>query len=433
MRDLSVQRPAPPGPAEPFSLGPDDASRVALARWFGEYGDLCRVPAGRDGAESWVLHNPEDIRRVLVSNHRNYTKGVGLDRVKILLGNGIMVSEGAFWARQRRMIQPCFKSAVLGNFADLIRNENLGAATTWAQAAQRGEAVEMTAVTSALTLSIVLKSIFGVDLAAITERHGDPFELITAEPERNLAFAARFRGLTKVVAQAMAQRREQERNEPDFLGMLMAARGRDNNEPMTDKALIDEVLTLIVAGHETTASVLAWLWYLLAIHPDVARRLYVEVDSIDEQSFDARNTEHAPYTTQVIREAMRLYPPGWLLSRRALRADSLGGYPVAAGSHVFICPYLLHRHPRYWDAPAAFRPERFVDGLGTLQRFAYIPFSAGPRHCVGESFAMMEMLMHVVVMARRFAFTTVGDDVPVIESHINLRAANGIQLKLETR
>lgn len=433
MSDIPVQQPAAPGPAEPFSLGPDDASRVALTQWFSEYGDLCRLPPGRDGGESWVIHNPEDIRRVLVSNHRNYTKGVGLDRVKILLGNGIMVSEGAFWARQRRMIQPCFKNAVLGNFSDLIRKENLDAAGAWIKAAHAGEPVEMTAATSALTLNIVLKSIFGGDLVGIAARHDNPFDLITEEPERNLAFAASFRGLTKVVAQVMAHRREQNRNEPDFLGMLMAARGRDDNQPMTDKALIDEVLTLIVAGHETTASVLSWLWYLLATHPEVARRLHAEVDGIDEHAFDARSSEHAPYTAQVVHEAMRLYPPGWLLSRRAVQADHLGGYPIAAGSHVFICPYLLHRHPRYWEAAEAFRPERFADGLGAVQRFAYIPFSAGPRHCVGESFAMIEMLMHVVVMARRFEFLTVGDDAPVIESHINLRAADGILLKLKRR
>lgn len=433
MIDTQVQNGSPPGPTQPFSLGPDDASREALTTWFREYGDTCRLPPGRDGAESWVVHHPDDIRRVLVSNHRNYTKGVGLDRVKILLGNGIMVSEGAFWARQRRMIQPCFKNAVLARFSGMIRAENNRCAEVWAQAARAGELVEMNAATSVLTLNIVLKSIFGVDLAGINRLHDHPFGLLTDETERNLAFAARFRALTKVVAEIVALRRQQGRDEPDLLGMLMAARARDDGTPMTDKALIDEVMTLIVAGHETTASALSWLWYLVAIHPDVAAHLRQEADDLDETALGAQDTAQVSYAKQVVREAMRLYPPGWLLSRRAVNADRLGGYNIAAGSHVFICPYLIHRHPRYWDAPEAFSPERFANEPGADRRFVYIPFAAGPRHCVGESLAMMEMLTHVLLMARRFEFAYAGSGVPALESHINLRPRDGIYIRLTPR
>jgi len=424
----------PPGPDEPFTLGPDDETREALTAWIRAYGDIMRVPPGDDGHESWVVHGPDDVRHVLVRNHRNYTKGVGLNRVKILLGNGIMVSEGDFWRRQRRMIQPAFRNSVLHGFSDLIRRENLRLADEWHAAAEVGEPIEVTEAMSRLSLRIVLEAIFGADVDELDATEGgNPFHLLTEETERDLRFAARFRALTKVVRAAISRRRDAPPEaRTDFLGMLMAARGRDD-EPMTEKALIDEVMTLVVAGHETTASALAWAWYLLAIHPDAAARLHAEADAIDEAGIDSQTAMRLTVAGQVAREAMRLYPPGWLLSRRAVEADVLGGYAVAPGSHVFICPYLIHRSPAYWDAPDEFRPERFAREDVPAHRFAYIPFAAGPRHCVGESMAMIEMLMHLGLMARRFRVEYADAGPPRLESHINLRARDGIRVHLIPR
>lgn len=427
------ERLKPPGPTESFVIEPDDETRMALGRWFAEYGDICRIPPGELDDATWVVHDPQAIRHVLVRNHRNYTKGRGLDRVRILLGNGIMVSEGAFWQRQRRMIQPAFRNAVLQRFSGLIRDENLALAAQWRAAASTGTPVDVADGASQMTLSIVLKSIFGPDLDVLAGSGTNPFTLLAEEPERNLAFAARFRALTKVVGKIVAQRRQQGRDEPDFLGMLMAATGRDDGQPMPDKVLIDEVMTLIVAGHETTASALAWIWYLVSTHPEVAAGLRAEVDGLSDAAIDSDSALELGYATQIVREALRLYPPGWLLSRRAVGDDLVGGYPVAAGSHMFVCPWIVHRHPDYWDEPEVFKPERFARENVPAHRFAYIPFAAGPRHCVGETLAMMEMLMHVALMARRFEFEYAGDAPPRLESHINLRPRDGVSVRLTRR
>jgi Cytochrome P450 len=247
----------PPGPAEGFDLGGSDESLERLRRYFAEFGDLYRVFAPARGVYNYVINHPDDIKRVLLSNHRNYTKGEGMDRVKILLGNGIMTSEGDFWRRQRRMMQPSFHRRVIDQFGKLIREVNDKFAARWADKAARDEAVNISDDTSELTLEIVLRSIFGSDLERLEKQLGaNPFQVVAKEQNRDLKFAFRFRSLTKLVQELINRRRREPEEHFDFLAMLMASRDRDNDQAMSDKELIDEVLTLIVAGHETTAAAL---------------------------------------------------------------------------------------------------------------------------------------------------------------------------------
>src|SRR5580700_367203 len=237
----------PPGPAEGFDLGGSDESLARLRRYFAEFGDIYRVFAPSRGVYNYVINHPDDIKRVLLSNHRNYTKGEGMDRVKILLGNGIMTSEGDFWRRQRRMMQPSFHRRVIDRFATLIGTVNDKFAERWADKARRGEAVNITDDTSELTLEIVLHSIFGTDLARLEKQLGaNPFEVVAKEPTRDLKFAFRFRSLTRLVADLIARRRIEPEEHFDFLAMLMASSDRDTGAPMNDRELIDEVMTLIV-------------------------------------------------------------------------------------------------------------------------------------------------------------------------------------------
>jgi cytochrome P450 len=425
----------PPGPSAGFDLGGTDESLALMRECFARFGDTYRVFSPARGVYDYVINHPDDIKRVLLSNHRNYTKGGGMDRVKILLGNGIMTSEGDFWRRQRRMMQPSFHRRVIDQFSRLIDEVNEKFADRWSASAARGTAINLTDDVSELTLEIVLRSIFGTDLARLEHKLGaNPFEVVAKETNRDLKFAFRFRSLTKLVAELIERRRREPEAHFDFLAMFMATRDRDTDEAMSDKEMIDEVLTLIVAGHETTAAALTWTWYLVSRHPEVAERLQAEADAIGSARLRLDAAESLHVAHGVIQEALRLYPPGWLLTRRTLEADELGGYAVGPRTDVFICPYLLHRHPAFWSDPETFSPDRFAAAdAAERHRFSYIPFAVGPRHCIGEGMAMFEMLVHVSRMSQRFRLTRAGDEPIELEAQINLRPRSNLMMTVTPR
>jgi len=410
----------PPEAGLQFDVGSTDDSLERMIELFARHGDTYRVYVPARKAYTYVVHHPDDVKRVLVSNHRNYTKGVGLDRVRILLGKGIMTSEGELWKRQRYMMQPLFHRRLITEFAQVIAAANERFIARWEALSARGELVNLTDEMSELTLEIVLRSIFGRDLDRMTHQlGGNPFQLVTKEQARNLQFAYKFRSLTKLVAELIARRRAEQQEHFDYVSMLMSARDRESGAAMSERELIDEVMTLIVAGHETTASGLNWTWYLLSQHPAVEARLHAEIDA-------------TPETT--VNEALRLYPPGWLLSRRTIEADVLGGFSIPPGAYVLLPLYLLHRHPRFWKDPDVFWPERFAaEHEAQRPRFAYMPFAAGPRHCIGETFALYEMLMHLFKVARRYRLTYVPDKPLELEAQINLRTRHPLHMRLERR
>jgi cytochrome P450 len=436
---MNASEPAQDQPPESeikFDIGSTEDTLERMSELGAQLGDIYRVYAPGRKSYTWVINHPDDVKRVLVTNHRNYTKGVGLDRVKILLGNGIMTSEGELWRRQRYMMQPMFHRRVITEFAELIDAANRRFIDRWEGPCARGEPVNITDEMSELTLDIVLRSIFGRDLERLSQQlGGNPFEVVTREQARNLQFAYKFRSLTKLVAELIARRRREPEEHFDYVAMLMNARDKESGDPMGERQLIDEIMTLVVAGHETTASGLNWTWYLLSQHPEADARLYAEVSAAPELSAPSlADMEALAYTQQVVNETLRLYPPGWLLSRRTIGPDVLGDYPIAAGTDVFLSPYLLHRHPRYWQDPDAFRPERFApDHEAERPRFAYMPFAAGPRHCIGETFALYEMLMHLYKVARRYRLTCVSDEPIELEAQINLRTRKPLYMRLERR
>jgi cytochrome P450 len=426
----------PPEAELQFDVGSTDDSLERMIELFARHGDTYRVFVPARGSYTYVIHHPDDVKRVLVSNHRNYTKGVGLDRVRILLGKGLMTSEGELWKRQRYMMQPFFHRRVITEFAGVIAAANDRFIERWERLAQRGELVNLTDEMSELTLEIVLRSIFGRDLDRLTQQlGGNPFQVVTKEQSRDLQFAFKFRSLTKLVAQLIARRRAEPQEHFDYVAMLMSAREKETDEPMGERELIDEVMTLIVAGHETTASALNWTWYLLGQHPQAEARLHEEIDTAPEMPAPGlAQMEALAYTQQVVNEALRLYPPGWLLSRRAIEADVLGGFAVPPGTNVLLPLYLLHRHPGFWKAPERFWPERFAaEHEAERPRFAYMPFAAGPRHCIGESFALYEMLMHLYKVARRYRLIYVPDRPLELEAQINLRTRHPLHMRLEPR
>lgn len=426
----------PPTVSEAHELGTTDESIDRMLRWFREHGDTYRVFAPGRGSWTWVIHHPDDVKRVLVTNHRNYTKGVGIDRVRMLLGNGIMTSEGEFWRRQRRMLQPAFHRRVIQRFGGVIRDRNAALIGDWGRAAERREPVNLTESMSQLALEVVLHAIFSEDLGRLVTHLADnPFLLVTRESKRDPRFAFEFRQLGKVVQKIVRQRRASGRRHFDFTQMLMESIDPETGQGISERELVDEILTLVVAGHETTASALNWTWWLLAQHPQVERRLHEEQDHAGDlgvASYD--DLERLPYSRSVLQESMRLYPPGWLLTRRSIGPDRLGGYALPPGTDVFLSPYVVHRHPAFWDNAESFDPERFGTGRAEgRHKFAYLPFGAGPRHCIGENFATFEMLLHVNGAARRFRLRPVTPGPVALEARINLRPARDIYMRVETR
>jgi len=426
----------PPTVPEAHELGATDDSLDRMLNWFGQYGDTYRVFAPVRQRWTWAIHHPDDLKRVLVTNHRNYTKGVGIDRVRMLLGNGIMTTEGEFWRRQRRMLQPAFHRRVIQRFAAVIHDRNAALHERWAAAAAASQPVNLTHAMSELALEVVLLAIFSEDLARLVGNVADnPFMLVTRESKRDPRFAYEFRQLGKVVQRIIRQRRATGRRQFDFTQMLMESVDPETGQGMGERELLDEILTLVVAGHETTASALNWTWWLLSQHTEVERRLHDEHDRVGDlglASYD--DLDRLPYTRAVLQESMRLYPPGWLLTRRSIGPDRLGGYAVPPGTDVFISPFVVHRHPAIWDNAESFDPDRFGDeraeGRG---RFAYIPFAAGPRHCIGENLATFEMLLHLNGALRRFRLRPVVPGPVALEARVNLRPAQDIHMRVETR
>ncbi len=426
------------GPTEPFDINVDDASFAKLAEWRKEYGDIVSVTPLQRKSQALVLNCPEHVRHVLVGNHRNYSKGVGFERVKMLLGNGIIVSDGDFWRSQRRMIQPAFHRKIVGSLAAMMVTCNERKQADWQAKAEQALSINLTEEMSELALEVILRALFSDDLDRLIESTGsNPFSMLVEDVTRDLKLAMRFRALTRHVAHIMDNRRRESRIEHDFLSLLMETKDKDTHLPMSDKALIDEVMTIIVAGHETTAGTLNWAWYLMSQHDNIEAELHAEVDALGaDPAFEDIATLR--YTRQLIDETLRLYPPVWLFSRKAIAADELilDGQitKVSQGADIFLCPYLLHRDPRYWDRPDECLPERFSDDqIKERNKDVYYPFSLGSRRCIGEFFSLVDMQLHLGLLARHFTLHHVPDKPVDIEPHINLRARHSIFMRPEVR
>jgi cytochrome P450 len=419
----------PPGPERDFDVALSAGALEALQADFAHYGAIhkYRSPGGQH--YTYALHHPDYVRHVLASNSRNYTKGVGIERVKLLLGNGLIVSEGEFWKSQRQLIQPAFHQRVLHRFATLMGQCHVALLSRWETALQQRQAIDLTKDMSEVALHCILAVLFSDDLERLISSRGEnPFALVHTESARDLQFARRFRALTGLVAEIIASRRRDAHQAYDLLALLMAARDKQTGAAMPDRQLIDEVMTLIIAGHETTASTLNWAWYLLAQHPACEAQLHAELDAqLQGRAPTLADLVRLPYLRQVIDETLRLYPPVWILTRRAINADVIAGYTVPPRTDMVISPYILHRHAAFWEAPEAFRPERFADSAKkTRHPFAYIPFSAGPRTCIGDALARSEMQLHIATLAQHLRLIMVSGAPVVLEPKINLRPKHSI-------
>lgn len=422
----------PPGPDAPVRLGIDAETLPVLEAARRKYGDI--VAFRTENARSALFVNdPAEIRRLLVRRHAKYRKGPGFERVKMLLGNGLIVSDGDDWRRSRTMIQPAFSRGnvhrLIGLMVDCTRERE----RRWRAVAEAGGVVNVTQETSEFALELILRAIFGADF----ERHivsggENPFAFLSKDPARDLRVVLRIRELRSLLLAIVEERRgSAAADDYDFLSAYLAARDKAGNA-FTDEELLDELMSLIVAGYETSAGTLNWAWYLLAGHPDVHARVAAEGLALipDPAAVEEQGMAGMVYTQAVLEETLRLYPPVWLFTRRAEEDDALARFGIPAGADLYLSPYVLHRTESYWPEPARFDPARFGPEAGTRKgERPYFPFSLGPRRCLGEYFSFLEMKIHLGLLTRTFSMSRTDAQSPALDLGINLRSQSDIRLK----
>lgn len=400
----------------------------------------------------YLLNHPDYIKYVLQDHSQNFNKAsFDYKPLKWILGEGLLTSDGTFWLRQRRLVQPAFHRKRIATFGTLITDATAAMLAAWQPFAARGQPLNIAGEMMRLTLRIVGEALFGTDVSDKVDVVGRSFtalsediitrirSLVIIPPHlplpRNRRFQAELRALDEVVYAIIDERRRQPEDTGDLLSMLLLARDEETGEQMDNRQLRDEVLTLLLAGHETTANALAWTWYLLSKHPAVARRLQTELVAVlGGRRPTVDDLPNLTYTRMVLEETLRLYPPAWITSRNVLAADTIGGYRIPARTTVFLSPYTMHRHPAFWENPEGFDPERFTSERSAARpRFAYFPFGGGPRMCIGNNFALMEMQLILATVAQHYQLQLVPGHPVEPEPLITLRPRQGILMTLHRR
>ncbi len=392
-----------------------------------------------------LLAHPDYIGHVLQKNPRNYLKD-GYEHIKIV-GNGLLSSEGDFWRGQRRVVQPAFHRERLRNLAETMTETTEKMLERWEGGADR-EPLDVDAEMSRLTLEITGRTLFSTDVTREAGEVGQalqtvltlgfqrtgrflpvPLGIPTPNNRRYRAAVERLNGLVDGLAR---RRRKSGESREDLLSVLLEARD-ENNEAMSPRQLRDEAMTILTAGYETTARALTWTWYLLDSHPQARRKLDQELDRVLGGRTPAfEDLERLSYTEMVLKESMRLLPPVWGLSRFVAEDDDVGGYRIPKGSRVVLSQYVTHRHPGLWDAPERFDPERFtLERSAGRPKYAYFPFSGGPRQCIGNNFAVMEAKLALATVAQRYKLSLVPGHPVEPEPSFTLKPRYGMRMSTE--
>lgn len=415
-----------------------------------EFGDFIHYPLGL--WDVYQLNHPDLIEHVLVTNQRNYSKDtIQYNTLAKITGRGLLTSDGRFWRRQRRMIQPAFhRQRVLG-WGQMMTAATQKMLQTWQAFAQFGQPINVDEAMMALTLEIVGTALLGIDLESkaselaqavltmldyVVYRSQRPAVLPLAVPTpRNRHFRAGLHKLDALIEQAITDHREGRGNPDDILSLMLTARDRETDEAMSRKELRDEIITLIVAGHETAASGLTWLFYLLAQHPEVEAEMVAEIDDVlDGRPPTTNDLPNLPTVQRVIEEALRLYPPAWVITRRAIAEDTLCGQPVPANALIIMSPYTSHRHPAFWQKPDQFYPDHFLpEAVKERTRYAYFPFGGGQRLCIGDQFAKVEMGLIVTAVTQKYRLKLQPNHPVIVEPLVTLRPKHGLLMTVQRR
>ena len=439
-----MAQPTPPGPKGVPLLGSAIAFGRDPLRFLTEcvrrYGD---VAAFRIGAwPALLVNNPDDIEYVLVKNHRGFTKNRHFWRyVRAIFGTGLLSAQGDDWQRQRRLTAPAFSGQRLTSYGEIMVRHAEAMLTRW----KPGERLDVHSEIMALTLEIAAETLFGTSVRQDIAHIGQSTDVLMAEisarlrrpifiPDAipipgNVRYRRALRRIDELVARIIAERRRSGADRGDLLSLLLLTR-YENGEPMNERQIRDEVVTMLLAGHETTALALSWTCYLVSRHPTIQCSLAAELQGVlGTRSPTVDDLPRLHLCEQAINEAMRLYPPAWAIGREAIHSCDIGGYLVPAGTTIFMAPWVIHRDPRYFDAPNEFRPDRWANGLAKqLPRFAYMPFGGGPRVCIGNRFAMMETVLLLAMIAQRFVLEAQRERPEPFPS-ITLRPKGGVWLR----
>lgn len=445
----------PPGPP-PIGTNPlaqlrfglhvtGDPLNVMLG-WFKQYGDMVHLQFGKE-AHVYFLAHPDHFHTVLVEKADQFHKAGSYKDTKRglarILGNGLVTSDGDYWRRQRKLIQPAFHARRIEAYAEEMVRLTQHMLQGW----QDHKTVEINDAMMRLTLAIVAKTILDTDINADAEKIAeavtvfqhlafgvDIFPLWLPTPSHVKQWQAE-KAMNDVVAALITQRRKSAEDRGDLLSMLLNSVD-EASQGMTDQQIRDEIVTLFLAGHETTANALSWTWYLLAQHPEVEQKLHEELDSVlHDRVPTLADLKQLPYTELVLQESMRLYPPVWNMSRQALTDVEIGGYVIPQGSEVNLNTYAMHHDPRWWEEPERFLPERFhPECQSKIPRMAYLPFSTGPRVCIGNSFALMEARLILATIASRYRLRMAQGQASVqMEPLIALRPKGRLPLNVYPR
>ncbi len=426
-----------------------------VMQMMNEYGDLVCFRMGPK--RLYLLNHPDAARHVLIDNVANYRKGLGLAESSPLLGRGLLTSEGGVWASQRRLLQTAFHAGRMEEFGGAMVDATQSMLEGWDRRLKNSPDAAPTFDIAhemvGLTIRILGATLFRLDFNDIAEDLSTDLTVLTrwaisrmtslwrlplqVPTPRNLRAQKSLRRLESVVGQMLRRAQEpgQPRRADDLLSLLVAHDAEPGRESGGVKQMRDEVMTLLLAGHETTAATLAWTWYLLALHPEVARRLQAEVDEVlGGVRPTVADVPRLVYTRMVIDETLRLYPPVWLLPRKAIADDRLGGCVIPAGSDVLVCAYTIHRHRDFWENADDFDPQRFAVEKSTHRvSGSYLPFGAGPRTCLGSRFGLMEVILAVAGIAQRYSLKLVAEQRVEPEAALTLHPRQGLAMSLHAR
>lgn len=400
----------------------------------------------------YLVSHPELIEEVLVTKSKSFIKSKDYRDELSFLGNGLINSEGSFWLRQRRLAQPAFHRKRISSYGETMVSYAQRLLTSWDASANRGAERDVNEDMVRLTLEIVAKTLFHVDIAEDAHEVGEALDVFmhntrTDKPlwqmlipkgfptPANRRFKRANQEMDRLVYDLIARRRESGKDEGDLMSMLMQTQDADTGESMTDKQLRDELLTILMAGHETTANALSWTWVLLARHSEVEAKLHAELDEVlGGRAPTMQDLPRLRYTEQVIKESMRVSPPVWGVGREALEDCEIGGYAVPKGMQVSITQWLVHRDERFFEDAKAFKPERWTQGFEkSLSKFTYFPFGGGPRLCIGNNFAMMEAVLLLATLAQKYRLELTHPEEVVPQPTITLRPKNGVKVRVRAR
>jgi cytochrome P450 len=438
-----------PGPKGGFYFGSGvDFRRDQLGFYEScarEYGDVVQTRMGP--YRILLIYHPDAIEELFVTRSRDFVKSPGVRLLRPLLGDGLFLSEGDTWLRQRRLVQPAFHRQRMAGYGDVMTTFAERHVADW----KDGDVIEMHAQMMALTQAIVGKTLFDADVSGDAHEAGQAAKVLAEDfgvrlrsfqlipywlpTPRNLTLRRAIRRLDRLIHRIIAERRASAEDRGDLLSMLLHAQDADDGSRMTGQQVRDEVMTMFLAGHETTAVALSWTWYLLAQHPDADTRLADELrEVLGGRAPSVADLPRLKYAGMVVTEAMRLYPPAYGIGRQAARATEIAGHAIAPAD-IFIAPtWVVHRDRRWFEEPEAFRPERWAGDLARrLPRFAYFPFGGGPRQCIGNSFAQMEAILLLAAIAQRFRLSLISGQRITPTPYITLRPEPGIRMLVTRR